>query len=56
MQVTMLYTRRGSQDGFAVEQFIEGNTYNMSDTLARSFVRSGQAIIVDSRSAYGDQK
>ena len=48
MQVTMLYTRRGSQDGFTVERFVEGNTYDMSDTLARSFVRDGQAYIAGS--------
>lgn len=44
MQITMLETRRGSEDGFTVKQFEQGKSYDVSDMLARRFIRSGSAI------------
>lgn len=44
MLIFMLETRRGSEDGFAVRQFLAGMTYEVADTLARSFLRAGWAI------------
>lgn len=44
MQITMLYTKRGSEDGLRVQQFVQGVAYDVADTLARSFIRAGDAI------------
>lgn len=40
----MLETRRGSEDGFVVRCFEKEQLYDVSDTLARAFIRSGWAI------------
>ena len=44
MFVLMLFTRRGSEDGFVVRQYIAGESYDMADGLARYFMRSGWAV------------
>lgn len=44
MKITMLHTKRGSEDGFVVRQFEAGQTYDVADTLARSFVSQEVAI------------
>src|SRR4051794_4919154 len=43
MKITMLGTRRGCEDGFAVMQYHKGETYDMADTQARDFVQKGWA-------------
>lgn len=40
----MLYTRRGSEDGFIVRQFHEGISYDMADGLACYFIRARWAV------------
>lgn len=48
MKITMLATRRGSEDGHVVKRFYEGETYEVADTLARSFIANGWAYPVES--------
>lgn len=36
--VKMLQTRKGTEDGFCVQQFEKGQVYNMRDNLACTFV------------------
>jgi len=43
MLVTMTKTVRGSQDGFKVELFEAGQTYEIAGNLAADFVRKGHA-------------
>jgi len=43
MLVTMTKTVRGSQDGFKVELFEAGQTYDIAGSLASDFVRKGHA-------------
>lgn len=43
MQVTMKETRRGSEDGFVVRCYEQGQTYNIADGLAREFLGKGWA-------------
>jgi hypothetical protein len=43
MLITMLETRRGSEDGFTVRQFIRGQKYDVADALARRFLNCGWA-------------
>ncbi len=38
MYITMLSTRYGSPDGFGVNYYRQGITYNVPDSLAYSFV------------------
>ncbi len=45
MRVLMLFTRRGSEDGFVVRQFFEGQRYEMADGLARYFIRQRWAVM-----------
>ena len=41
MLVTMLQTRRGTEDGFALRQYHKGHTYDMRDNLACAFISNG---------------
>ena len=43
MLITMLETRRGSDDGHTVRQFIRGQKYDVADTLAVRFLNQGWA-------------
>jgi hypothetical protein len=43
MLITMIETRRGSEDGHTVRQFIKGSQYSVADTLARQFLNRGWA-------------
>lgn len=43
MQITMLETRRGSEDGRIVKWFHMDETYELADMLARSFIAKGWA-------------
>lgn len=44
MRVQMLETRRGTEDGFTVRQYIAGKSYVMCEHLARAFLAAGYAI------------
>lgn len=45
MKITMLETRRSSEDGFNIRRFEAGQTYdNIGDTVARSFIAKGWAF------------
>lgn len=43
--VRMLETRKGSEDGFTVKQFMEGQVYDIRENLARSFFAAGFAVM-----------
>ncbi len=43
----MLQTRKGSEDGFTVRQFVEGEIYEVRENLARSFFAAGWATRVE---------
>ena len=46
MLITMLETRRGSEDGFICRRFHKGITYFIADSLARAFLRAGWGVAV----------
>ncbi|MHC5536703.1 hypothetical protein ACYOEI_00330 [Singulisphaera rosea] len=56
MKITMLDTRRGSEDGFAVRRFHKGTTYEVGEGLARSFIRQGWATAVEPPSLFDTVK
>lgn len=43
MQIFMLQSRRGSEDGFSVRFFEAGLLYDVADTLARAFIQADWA-------------
>ncbi len=43
MQILMLFTRYGSEDGFIVRRFLQNHQYEMADSLAAYFIRLGLA-------------
>lgn len=45
MKVKMLVTCAGSNCGKFVSSYTQGEVYNLSDSLANSFIQSGFAII-----------
>ena len=44
MQIKMLETRRGTEDGFTIQQFIRDQEYDVTDSLAQVFLSAGFAI------------
>lgn len=50
MKITMKSTRRGSQDGFKIESFIEGKEYTVADSLGAYFIRQRWADIIQDES------
>ena len=50
MKITMKSTRRGSQDGFKIESFIEGKQYTVADSLGAYFIRQRWADIIQDES------
>ncbi len=44
MRLRMLETRRGTEDGRVVRQFMAGEIYEIADSLARAFLAAGFAI------------
>ena len=47
MQIQMTQTTRGSQDGFTIERFHEGQTYDVRHGLASQFIARKQAVQVN---------
>lgn len=47
MQIKMLSTRRGSENGHTVRQFDAGETYDVADTLAKGFISARHAVEVN---------
>lgn len=47
MKITMTQTRRGSEDGFTVKRFYEGETYEVGESMGRRFIRDGWAYPVE---------
>jgi hypothetical protein len=43
MQIYMLFTRYGSENGFIVRRFLEKHHYEIADSLGLYFVRIGVA-------------
>lgn len=50
MRILMLETRRGTEDGFSVRQFVRGREYEIADSLARAFLAAGWAVLPNRRS------
>jgi hypothetical protein len=48
MRVRMLETRRGTEDGFTIRQYMRGMEYDMGDGLAYAFIAAGMAMKVES--------
>jgi hypothetical protein len=46
MRIKMLKTRRGTEDGFSIQQFLEGKEYSVRDNLACAFIAAGHAVPV----------
>lgn len=46
MLIKMLCTIKGTEDGFIVRQFKEGETYDIRESLARLFLSNKEAIKV----------
>lgn len=44
MKITMLSTRYGSEDGFVVNKFERGQSYDVAHTLAARLINRGHAI------------
>ncbi|MDE2103492.1 MAG: hypothetical protein KGL39_40000 [Patescibacteria group bacterium] len=47
MKILMKETRRGSEDGKIVRRFYENKIYDISDTLAQSFIRNKWAECIE---------
>ena len=47
MKITMLETRRGTEDGFLVRRYHEGETYEVTHALAVVFLRQGWARVAE---------
>lgn len=46
MRITMLSTDQGSENGFRIQTYEAGHTYDLSDTLAEQFLQRGTAQAV----------
>lgn len=44
-KITMLETRRGTQDGYRIELFESGKTYTVTDDLAYRFLKDRYAAL-----------
>lgn len=53
--LTMLETRKGTEDGFTVKQYYRGESYEIADGLARSFLAAGFAVMKDSNISKRDE-
>lgn len=40
MKITMISTRRGSEDGFTTKQYIKGESYDVSRNMGSMFLRN----------------
>lgn len=47
MKIKMKESHRGSEYGFAVNFYEEGNTYDVAQSLASSFIQLGWAVKAD---------
>jgi hypothetical protein len=43
MLIKMLQTRRGTEDGFSIQQFFKDQEYDVRDNLACAFIAAGYA-------------
>jgi hypothetical protein len=44
MQVLMLQTRYGSEDGFVVRRFLQNHQYEIADSLGAYFINLGVSV------------
>lgn len=44
MLIYIMETVRGSEDGFKVRRFHEGQTYDIAQSLAAGFIRNGKGL------------
>lgn len=51
MQIRMLSTHRGSEDGFKLRRYFEGCVYDVADTMGSHFLCMGWAEPTDTRTA-----
>lgn len=42
--LTMLYTRKGTEDGISVKEYKQGNTYMLGSSLYKAFLAAGYAV------------
>lgn len=49
MHIKMLETRRGTEDGFTIHQFIRDQEYDVAETLAHAFLAAGFAVPVKAK-------
>lgn len=56
MRIKMLQTRRGTEDGFSVQQFFKDHEYDVRDNLACAFIAAGFAEPVRKHYALRNQK
>ncbi|MEQ1790660.1 MAG: head-tail connector protein, partial [Rickettsiales bacterium] len=54
MQIIMLSTRYGSEDGFVVRRFLQNYQYEIADSLGAYFIRLGVAVASSSISGRGN--
>lgn len=54
MQIIMLSTRYGSEDGFVVLRFLQNHQYEIADSLGAYFVRIGVCYPVDDKAVAQD--
>ncbi len=47
--IKMLETRKGTEDGFTIKQFYEGEVYDVKENLARTFFAAGHAVKIKQR-------
>lgn len=46
VKIKMLQTRKGSPDGFVVNEYLKDKTYTVRESLAREFFANGWAVKV----------
>ncbi len=49
MRVLMIETRKGTEDGFTIREYIAGHEYDLREHLARAFLAAGFAIPIENR-------
>jgi len=49
MLIKMLKNSLGAEDGYTVKEYLEGNEYNISDNLAKSFIAKGKAKLAEEK-------
>lgn len=51
VMLRMLQTRKGTEDGFSVKQFVEGKAYDVRESMARDFFAMQYAVKITDEEA-----